>query len=607
MTKEKENVLMPEERKQVDMLFHSLIAEMKKRCMPDVSLLKKAYHFAMKSHGETKRRSGEPYIMHPLEVAKILAEVGFESDLIAAAILHDVIEDCNVTATELEQRFGSLIADTVDAVSKVSEKFTGNPDFTKMDIDNLSDIKFLTETTKKNNRKAFYIKLADRIHNLKTINIFPEEQQKAKAAHTRNILIPAAKKMHIFKLVDILESLCLEIENPKVYHEIRYGYRQLLNESRDAIDGEYGLRAFWKQLLLEREGVFGKNLVLFEFHERYEDSIYRHLNEEHHNVYDIKNYMKKKYIPLYDINFIVSDLYNGSPESLFFQCYPRLHESKFRLTITGINRTMGSDAMYYELEDRYGTKYRLFCQSESELLEYSHGVMISGDIDDIRSHIVYINEAEPDEPEHKKIPVYRKDGSLMELDEGATVLDFAFAINPYIGICAKFAYLNGTTAEVPIYTRLRPGDMVHIVSDHKKGEEEFDVPHATVRWFEYVHTREAIKSLSRWMETNMDRAVPKMMVYDEKGNPYEIEMGSTVLDFAFVLNKEKGLHVRKAYLNKCPSASPLDRILKYGDRVRFTYDDEEKKTPEFNWLSIVKTKLAKEVLIEYFNSKYNMI
>lgn len=105
----------------------------------------------------------------------------------------------------------------------------------------------------------------------------------------------------------------------------------------------------------------------------------------------------------------------------------------------------------------------------------------------------------------------------------------------------------------------------------------------------------------------MDRAVPKMMVYDEKGNPYEIEMGSTVLDFAFVLNKEKGLHVRKAYLNKCPSASPLDRILKYGDRVRFTYDDEEKKTPEFNWLSIVKTKLAKEVLIEYFNSKYNMI
>ena len=100
----------------------------------------------------------------------------------------------------------------------------------------------------------------------------------------------------------------------------------------------------------------------------------------------------------------------------------------------------------------------------------------------------------------------------------------------------------------------------------------------------------------------MDAAVPKMLVYDEKGHEYEIEMASTVLDFAFAVGEKVGLHVKKAYVNS--ENVELDKTLRYGDKVRLEYDVNHIETPVFTWLSIVKTKYAKECLIAYFHNKY---
>ena len=137
-------------------------------------------------------------------------------------------------------------------------------------------------------------------------------------------------------------------------------------------------------------------------------------------------------------------------------------------------------------------------------MEFSYGASLTGDENEIRGHIPYFYEEEPDEPEHPKIVVYRKDGSRMEIEDGATVLDFAFKLHKEIGLCAVGAKLNGTEALVPVYTRLRPGDMVEVISEHHKDDPEKDVRHARVRWFEYLHTRSAIKTLSRWMENNVE-------------------------------------------------------------------------------------------------------
>ena len=203
------------------------------------------------------------------------------------------------------------------------------------------------------------------------------------------------------------------------------------------------------------------------------------------------------------------------------------------------------------------------------------------------------------------IPVFKKDGTSMLIEDGATVLDFAFAIDRNIGICAKYALINGKMEKESLRRKLRAGDRIEIISDHDKRRPEKDIPHATVRWFEYVYTREAIRFLSRWLEKHMDSGSPTMVVQDGTGKEYEMEMAATVLDFAFEIDEEIGLHLQQAYVNGCKEPTQLGKTLRYGDKVMFEYDIHDKETPVFNWLNLVKTRKARERLVRYFNANYH--
>lgn len=596
------NKLTNEERVKINQAFSNVLNEMKKHGLPDIALIRKAFLFAVDKHGNARRKTGEPYILHPIEVAQILAETGHESDMIASAILHDVVEDCDVPLKKIEEEFGASIADTVDAVTKVSRMFSSDPEISKNDLDVLSDIKFLTAIFEKHNRKAVYIKCADRIHNLRTIHIFSEEKQRAKAYHTRRVIIPAAKKLHIHKLVDVLGTLCLKIENPQAYADIQEKYEEIIKKNKDTLLGNKGLIESTTRMIMD-DSRNGRHVAAFKFVKRCEDSIFMDISAQLDNFHNLKGCFTKKNVPLYDVYFITKDTYDETPETLFFNMYDKLHESKYKFTVTGVEHLDDSDVLFYKMSDRFGTKYRLFIQSETEHLEFAHGILVSEEMKEFRDGM-HVNEAEPDEPLHKMIPVFKKDGTPMMIEQGATVLDFAFAIDRNIGICAKYAFLNGSKTQTPIYQRLKPGDMVEVVADHDKKDSSKDVAHATVRWFEYVHTREATRALSRWLEKNMDSATPKMLVSDGEGNEYEIEIASTVLDFAFVIGEKVGLHVQKAFINKSTEPAELDTRLKYGDRVKFEFDETDEGTPVFTWLSIVRTKLAKERLVAYFNKRY---
>lgn len=593
--------LTSKERADIQQYFSLVLNEMKKHGLPDVGLLKKAFTLAVTAHGDARRKTGEPYIMHPLQVAKILADCGHESDMVAAAILHDIVEDCDITKKVIETEFGINIADIVDAVTSVSAMLAPDESLSKLDLDTMSDVKFLNESAKV--KKAVYIKCADRIHNLQTISIFPEEQQKAKAYHTRNIIIPAAKKLHIHNLVDILGNLCLQIENPQQYQELCEIYADILKKNKDTLTGPFGLIEETKRMILE-DGRLGRFVANFEFDERCIDSIHYDLSEKVSNAGDVIETFTKETVPLFDVYFISSDIYMESPDTLFFAFYDKLHQSRYKFTIIGHHED--EYETYYIMKDWFGNKYRLFIQSETEHLEFTHGLLVSTELNEFRNGLGYVNPVEPGAPEQKMIPVFKKDGSPMSIVDGATVLDFAFAIDPNIGICAKYAFLNGETSQTPIYARLKPGDMVEIVCDHNKHDQINDVPHATVRWFEYLHSRVAIKSLSRWLEKHMDAAIPSMIVYDSDGKEYEIDMASTVLDFAFVLGEQVGLHIKNAYINKSHTPADLDTTLRYGDKVKIEYDPEDDETPVFTWLSIVKTKLAKNSLIKYFNRRFDV-
>lgn len=589
--------LTSDEKDEINRFFKSVVNEMKKHGLPDVGLLKKAFNLALDKHGDTRRKTGEPYILHPLHVAKILADCGHESDMVASAILHDLIEDCGVSKNDLEKIFGITIADIVDTVTKVDAMLAPDETMSKLDLDDLSDVKFLTECARV--RKAVYVKCADRIHNLSTISVFPEYKQKEKAYKTRNIIIPAAKKLHIHNFVGILETLCLKIEDPHKYHDICDTYERILNENRDTFFGPAGLVHETKRMIME-DRFLGGQVTDVIFSKRTADSISSNLSEKMHNIHDIKTLFTKYTIPLFDVFFIVSDFYPEKPEDVFFALYDKLHNSLYRFTVTRYHQD--DYESYYLLRDRFGNMYRLFIQSEKEHLEFTHGLLVSATIND--SHAGIINIGDPEGHEEKMITVFKKDQAPMLIPSGSTVLDFAFLIDPNIGICAKYAHLNGSKARTPIYTRLKAGDWVEVVSDHNKYDQLNDSPHATVRWFEYLHSREAIKSLSRWLEKHMDSAIPSMLVYDAEDHEYEIDMAATVLDFAFLMDEKIGLHVKKAYLNQSKTPVELDTTLRYWDKVRFEYDLEDTETPVFTWLGLVKTKYAKDRLIAYFNKKY---
>lgn len=587
------------ERTNMNQTLDQILKVMSKQGLPDAALVRKAYVLALQVHGHDRRITGEPYIMHPLETAKILAETGHESEMAVAALLHDVVAECGVSLQQLEREFGTDIADTVNAVAEVGRFFSAEEEISKMDRDILSDVRFLEMLSEKHYRRAIYIKCADRIHNLRTIHVFSENVQKAKAYNTRKLLIPVAKKLHIHELADILGTLCLKIENAQVFNDIRNTYKSILEKNYDTLLGDQGLILSVKKMVSD-DAAIGKYITSFEFVERREDSLLRDVSVKLHNIHDVKEIFTKKNVALYDVFFITEDSFADSPETLFFEIYQELHESKFRLTITGTGVLDDTDVTYYKMEDRCGNKFRLFIQSESEHREFIHGITEFDDYD-MRNGGSDVHGMKM-EAENRMITVFKKDGSPMLIKDGATVLDFAFAIDRNIGICAKYALVNGSNSQVPIYKKLSSGDMVEIISDHQKGKEDDDIPHATVRWFEYVNTKEATKALSRWLEKHMDAAVPKMLVYDEKGHEYEIEMASTVLDFAFAVGEKVGLHVKKAYVNS--ENVELDKTLRYGDKVRLEYDVNDIETPVFTWLSIVKTKYAKECLIAYFHNKY---
>lgn len=229
-----------------------------------------------------------------------------------------------------------------------------------------------------------------------------------------------------------------------------------------------------------------------------------------------------------------------------------------------------------------------------------NGVILGGDLG--LKKLGKIDTAEPGESFKPFINVYRKDGTMVQIEEGATILDFAFAIHPEIGICARYALVNKKQEQIPLYAKLNEGDLVEIVHDSHKDNPELNIPHATIRWFEYVRTREATRALSRYLEKHVESAKPLIQVHDAEGNTYEIETGSTVLDFAFLMGVEKGLHFKAAYVNKSKNKTRIDKMLGYDDVIKMISDDSDTATPKFEWLNIVKTQKAKDALLEYFNS-----
>ena len=465
--------------------------------------IKRAYLFAKEKHGGARRKSGEPYINHPLRAARLLAEHGFDSDYLISALLHDVVEDCDVTLGEIRGMFGREVAKTVDAVTSLSDKDYDGHRLTKKQRDILSDTKFLNQA----NTRALYVKIADRIDNLSTISCFSEEKRLLKAQHTREMLIALAKEAEAFYFVDWMEDLCFRIEHPAQLAQMEEACRRIHAENRmtaekslDRLENIFDpLRNSYTRDL----DPYHRHIVSFEHADRTMISLFRQATGAADRIGDIGRLLNKETFASHDLFLTVSnDLEETGtpirPHDLFFK-YFDLILSREGFYIVDYRRTTHGDSTYFLLADERDNLYRLFIRTEQDNDRYRTGrrtgedSFFQGTVDSI----------EPRDAYKPKIKVFRRDGTAMMIDEGATVLDFAFHIHTGLGLHFKYACLNGNATQLPPYTRLADRDTVVIM------EEEDIQP--TFTWFKYVKTSRATDRLVRYFYR---------LYADERGCPF---------------------------------------------------------------------------------------
>ena len=465
--------------------------------------IKRAYAFANEKHGGTRRKSGEPYINHCLRTARLLAEHGFDSICLIAALLHDVVEDCDVTLTQIREMFGREAARTVDAVTSLSDRDYDGRKLTKKQRDILSDAKLLN----KMNTRALYVKIADRIDNLSTISCFSEEKKLLKAQHTREMLIPMAKKAGAYYFVDQLEDLCFRIEHTPQLAQMEEACRRIHAENRlttgKALDKLESVFDPLRNNYTKELGPYRRHIISFEHADRTMVSLFRQATSAADKIEDMRLLLRKETFAFHDLFLTVSnDLEEAGtpvrPHDLFFK-YFDLVLSREGFYIVDYRRTTHKDSTYFLLADERDNLYRLFIRTEEENDRYRTGSRI--DEDTFFQGIV--DEVEPRDAYKPKIKVFRKDGTAMMIDKGATVLDFAFHIHTSLGLHFKYARLNGNATQLPAYTRLNDRDTVVIT----EGEDVLP----TFTWFKYVKTSRSTDRLVRYFYR---------LYADERGCPF---------------------------------------------------------------------------------------
>lgn len=452
--------------------------------------IRRAYQYAARKHEGMKRGSGEPYIHHPLRAARFLAQHGFDSELLIAVLLHDIVEDCDVPLSEIREVFGDDIAKIVDAVTSLSDRdFTGEKP-SKKKIDTLSDARLQD----KMNIRALYVKIADRVDNLMTISGVKEEKRIPKAEHTREILIPMAIQANAFYFVDVLEELCFRIEHPVHLAQMEKAIEKISIENR--MSTGKSLNVFEKVFDPLRNNCakeldpYHRHIIRFWHQDRTMISLYRQATSGTQNLKDMRDLLKKQDFAFHDLFLIVSnDLEEEGtpvrPHDLFFKYYD-LALSGQGLSIVDYRRTTHKDAAYFLLADEMDNMYRLFVRTKDEFDRYVYGNILDNRV----FFPGVVNEIDPRDTYRPRIKVFCADGAAMLIDQGATVLDFAFHVHTDLGLHFKYAQLNGNSTQLPAYTRLNDGDTVVITEDKDA------VPSFT--WFKYIRTSRATDRLVRY-------------------------------------------------------------------------------------------------------------
>lgn len=458
----------------------------------DNRLICQAFEFAYRLHAGQRRASGEPYICHPIAVAGLLRDLGGSSAMIAAGFLHDVVEDTAVTPAEIEERFGAEVRQLVEGVTKLSKlNFASKTEsqaenFRRMFLAMAQDIRVIV------------VKLADRLHNMRTLEHLREDKRRRIALETREIFAPLANRLGIGRFKWELEDLAFKYLEPEAYREMQ----GLVAEKR--IDRESRL-AKAIALLKERLNVAGINYVDLSGRPKHLYSIYQKMQRQQksfNEIYDIAaiRIIVETTEECYRTLAIVHDAFRPIPGRFKDYIglpkpnqYQSLHTAVIGLNGRAMEVQIRTIEMHYVAE--YGIaahwKYKETGHSNAPLSAKEHKFTWLRQLldwqNDLKDAQEYLDNVK-DNLFHEDVYVFTPRGDVISLARQATPVDFAYRIHTEVGNHCAGAKVNGRL--VPLDTELRNGDIVEIITQKNS--------HPSLGWLNFVVTPGARNRIRQW-------------------------------------------------------------------------------------------------------------
>ena len=453
----------------------------------DKKMIRKAFDVAVDAHKDQRRKSGEAYIFHPISVAKIVAsEIGLDATSIAAALLHDVVEDCEeYSIRDIEQLFGETVARIVNGLTKISSL--------KKD----KDISLQAENFRKmlltlnDDVRVIIIKIADRLHNMQTIHSLREDKQIKIASETLYIYAPLAHKIGLYNIKSELEDLALKYTEPEVYDSILLKMKESKEEQDLYIDEISGIL----------EGALKKERIKYDIKGRPKSifSIRRKMQKQgvtFEEVYDkfavriiYKSGLKNEKFLAWKIYSIVTDFFRPNPTRLrdWISSPKSTGYEALHITVMGpkgrwVEVQIRSERMNEIAEKGYAAhyKYKEGATTNDENLESWIG-KLQEVMDNPSANAVDFVEEFKLNLYAKEIFVFTPEGDLKSLPKQATPLDFAFSIHTEIGLKTRGAKVNGKL--VPLNHTLHSGDQVSIITSENAKPNS--------NWLDYATTARA--------------------------------------------------------------------------------------------------------------------
>jgi len=451
----------------------------------DKVIIRKAFDVAVEAHKDQRRKSGEAYIFHPIGVAKIVAsEIGLGPTGIAAALMHDVVEDSEVTVEDIERMFNPKIAQLVAGLTKISQV---QKDLNvSMQAENFRKMLL----TLNDDVRVILIKLADRLHNMQTMDAMPEYKQIKIASETLYIYAPLAHRLGLYNIKTKLEDLGLKYTEPKVFNEIVSKIKET-KEEQDAYiasisdvlkaalkeeDVEFTMKGRPKSIYSIRRKMAAQNVTFDQVYDKFAlRIIYKS------NLHDEKFLAWKIYS-------IVTDHYRPSPSRLrdWISSPKSTGYEALHITVMGpkgrwVEVQVRSERMDEIAEKGYAAhyKYKQGATEESGLDVWLN--LLKEALENSETNAVDFVEDFKMNLYSKEIFVFTPKGEIKSLPKGATTLDFAFSIHSEIGIRTRGTRVNGKL--VQLNYELKSGDQVEIITSANQKP--------TINWLEYVTTSRA--------------------------------------------------------------------------------------------------------------------